>query len=134
MILFVADIVNVSLQHSFVHLFNKKWIDSIRLHVLLYSVDLSRTIFFRTIHVDAYLRNTKCMYCSFPNIFLAAPQLVTIAILGIVILFGYSVISFLIYRPVFVEQMGLYCNTLFECFVSASRIGLLDTLGIVSFI
>ena len=64
--------------------------------------------------------------------FLAAPQLLTIGILGVVILFGYSVISFIIYSSVFDEQSGLYCITLFECFVSVSRIGLLDTLGQVS--
>ena len=91
--------------------------------------------------INAHLRyksigfeNLKNDVLSLPKYFLAAPQLLVIAILGIVIIFGYSVISFIIYSEVFDEQSGLYCNTLFECFVSVSRIGLLDTLGIVSYI
>ena len=70
---------------------------------------------------------------TFSPLFLAAPQLLTVAVLGIVILFAYSVASFVFYSAVFDPQMGLYCDTLLECFISVSRIGLLDTLGPVNF-
>ena len=85
---------------------------------------------------------TSCIHFSHPykhfsyhllSPFLAAPQLLTVAGMGTLILFAYSVLGFVFYSSVFDPQMGLYCNNLFQCFVSIARIGLLDTLGEVNF-
>lgn len=44
----------------------------------------------------------------------------------------YGVISFVLIPNYFDPEDDLFCGTLFQCFISITRIGLLDTLGVVS--
>ena len=61
-------------------------------------------------------------------------SLILVGILGIIVLFIYSVISFAVLHNYFVEtdSAQLYCTTLAECMYSILRYGLLDNLGLVS--
>ena len=55
-----------------------------------------------------------------------------VALLGIVILFIYSIVSFIFYHEYFYTgDTQLFCKNLGECFVSVLRYGLLDGIGLV---
>ena len=53
------------------------------------------------------------------------------AVLGVIVLFIYSVVSFAWLHSYFSPRGGQFCDTLAQCFYSVLRIGLLDTLGTV---
>ncbi len=53
-------------------------------------------------------------------------------VLGLVITYIYAVISFALASNYFNPEMDQFCQTLFQCFVTITRLGLLDTLGPVS--
>ena len=63
-------------------------------------------------------------------------SLLWVAFLGMVILLIYAVLSFAFLWDRFYmsEDAVLYCDTLFQCFVSVIRYGLIDTLGLVCLI
>ena len=74
------------------------------------------------VSIDAYI-------CS------AGISLLWVAALGVVILFIYSVISFAFLHESFLaenDEDDLYCNNLFQCFITVIRYGLIDNLGLVS--
>ena len=56
-------------------------------------------------------------------------SLIWVAILGLIVLFIYAVVSFAWLHNYFTPADGQFCETLAECFYSVVRIGLLDTLG-----
>ena len=64
--------------------------------------------------------------------------LIWVAILGIIVLFIYAVISFVFFHNDFYEEEGdgteLYCTTLAECMYSMIRYGLIDNIGLVRFV
>ena len=55
------------------------------------------------------------------------------AILGVIVLFIYAVVSFAFLHESFQAKNNnegdLFCSTLYECFASTIRFGLLDNLG-----
>ena len=55
--------------------------------------------------------------------------------MGLIILFIYAVVSFAFLSEAFRAQNNsdgdLFCDTLYECFVSTIRYGLLENLGLV---
>ena len=61
-------------------------------------------------------------------------SLLYVAFLGMVVLFIYSVLSFAFLwdRYYMTDDAVLYCDTLFQCYVSIIRYGLIDNLGLVS--
>ena len=63
-------------------------------------------------------------------------SLLYVAFLGMVILFIYAVLSFAFLwdRYYMTDDAVLYCDTLFQCYVSIIRYGLLDSVGLVSLI
>jgi len=65
----------------------------------------------------------------------AGIALVWVAILGLVVLYIYSVVSFAFLHESFLmpdnDDANLFCNTLFECLISVLRYGLIDNLGLV---
>ena len=56
-----------------------------------------------------------------------------VALLGIIILFIYAVISYVFYHEYFykTDDAQLFCGSLGQCFVSVLRYGLLDGIGLV---
>ena len=58
------------------------------------------------------------------------------AILGLVVLYIYSIISFAFLHESFLapdnNDGDLFCDTLYQCFFSTIRYGLIDNLGLVS--
>ncbi len=58
------------------------------------------------------------------------------AALGLVVLYVYAVVSFAFLHESFLfpdnDDGTLFCDDLFECFVSTIRYGLIDNLGLVS--
>lgn len=60
--------------------------------------------------------------------------LLWVAALILVILFIYSVISFTFLHESFINdgESALFCTNLGQCFVSVIRVGLIDSLGLVS--
>ncbi|XP_019854531.1 PREDICTED: inositol 1,4,5-trisphosphate receptor type 3-like isoform X2 [Amphimedon queenslandica] len=59
----------------------------------------------------------------------SAFQLITVFLLCVVIIYIYAVFSFALLQNYFSNTKDEFCNTLFECFVTVSRLGLLTTLG-----
>ena len=59
-----------------------------------------------------------------------AAQLVSVALLGMGILLIFSVISF-VFLHNFFDNQTVFCRSMFECYVSVIREGLLDTIGTV---
>ena len=57
------------------------------------------------------------------------------AALGIVVLYIYAVVSFAFLHESFEQpdnnDATLFCSTLYECFASTIRYGLIDNLGLV---
>ena len=55
------------------------------------------------------------------------------AILGVIVLFIYSVISFAFYHNQFhtTDDADLFCETLAQCMYSVIRYGLIDNIGLV---
>ena len=60
-----------------------------------------------------------------------AVQLLTILILGLVVIYIYAVISFALIPNYFSDTNDEFCRTIFQCFVTITRLGLLDTIGSV---
>ena len=60
-------------------------------------------------------------------------SLVWVAILGVIVLFIYAVISFAFLHNQFVgtDDASLYCANLGQCVYSVFRYGLMDNLGLV---
>ncbi len=58
--------------------------------------------------------------------------LIWVAVLGIIVLFIYAVISFAWLHGYFSPEDDQFCDTLGQCLFSVVRIGLLDTLGSVA--
>ena len=65
----------------------------------------------------------------------AGIALLWVAILFLVVLYIYSVVSFAFLHESFLmpdnDDANLFCNTLFECLISVVRYGLIDNLGLV---
>jgi len=65
----------------------------------------------------------------------AGISLLWVAILGLVVLYIYSVVSFAFLHESFLmpdnDDANLFCNTLFECLISVLRYGLIINLGLV---
>jgi len=65
----------------------------------------------------------------------AGISLLWVAILFLVVLYIYSVVSFAFLHESFLKEdnddADLFCNTLFECLISVLRYGLIDNLGLV---
>ena len=68
------------------------------------------------------------MACAFNPV---AAQLFSVFVLIFVIVYIYAVISFVFLHEFFNVNDGLFCRTLWECVVTVTREGLLDTLGAV---
>ena len=90
----------------------------------------------------AVTKNGKCccqcsenMQVSFSFLFFAATgiSLIWVAILGLIVLFIYAVISFAFLHNYFriTDDASLYCQTLLECMYSVLRYGLIDNIGLV---
>ena len=60
-----------------------------------------------------------------------AYQLIIVLLLCFVFIYIYAVISFAFLQNYFSEENDEFCTTLFQCFVTVSRLGLLQTLGSV---
>ena len=63
-----------------------------------------------------------------------ALQLIVVGLLALAVLLIYAVISFAILHNFYDPNENLFCDTLWQCFVSVTREGLLDTLGAVSYV
>ncbi len=63
-------------------------------------------------------------------------SLLWVAALGLIVLYIYAVVSFAFLHESFLfpdnDDASLFCDNLFECFVSTIRYGLIDNLGLVS--
>ena len=77
--------------------------------------------------------------CTFPSTYAfllfsisVAVQLISVALLGLSILFIFAVFSFILWHNYF-NNVHRFCETMVECYVSVIREGLLDTLGIVRY-
>ena len=66
------------------------------------------------------------------NLWCAALQLLIVFLLGLFVTFIYAVVSFVFFHAYFSNEVGLFCNTLTQCFATVTRTGLLSTLGDVS--
>lgn len=60
----------------------------------------------------------------------SAVQLISVALLGLSILFIFAVFSFIFWHNYF-DNVHRFCETMVECYVSVIREGLLETLGIM---
>ena len=62
-------------------------------------------------------------------------SLLWVAILGLVVLYIYAVVSFVFLHESFLapdnNDATLFCSTLYECFASTIRYGLIENLGLV---
>ena len=61
-------------------------------------------------------------------------SLLWVAILGLVVLYIYSVVSFAFLHESLLmpnEEAKLFCNSLFQCLITIIRYGLLDSPGLV---
>ena len=62
-------------------------------------------------------------------------SLLWVAVLGLVVLYIYAVVSFAFIHESFLapdnDDATLFCSTLYECFASTIRYGLIDNLGLV---
>ena len=62
-------------------------------------------------------------------------SLLWVAALGLVVLYIYAVVSFAFIHESFLapdnDDATLFCSTLYECFVSTIRYGLIENLGLV---
>ena len=61
-----------------------------------------------------------------------ARQLISIALFAIVCIFIYSVVSFALFRDFFEPESALFCETLWQCFLTVLRVGLLSSFHDVS--
>ena len=67
------------------------------------------------------------LYCWF-----AARQLFIVFLLALSIIFMYAVASLVFFHAYFIEEDGLFCATLIQCYATVMRVGLLATLADVS--
>ena len=71
------------------------------------------------------------------NVKLPGKSLLWVAALGLVILYIYAVVSFAFIHESFLapdnNDATLFCSTLYECFASTIRYGLLENLGLVHY-
>ena len=75
-----------------------------------------------------------CKFHSLLSFFAATGiSLIWVAILGLIVLFIYAVISFAFLHNYFriTDDASLYCETLLECMYSVLRYGLIDNIGLV---
>ena len=75
----------------------------------------------------------KTIYLIVIYILSLALQLLTVFVLGLVVMYIYAVISFALIQNYFNTENDLFCETAFQCFITVTRLGLLDTLGNVSY-
>ena len=64
----------------------------------------------------------------------AGISLLWVAILGLVVLYIYSVVSFaFLHESLLIEndEANLFCDTLFQCLITMIRYGLMDNPGLV---
>ena len=85
------------------------------------------------IYQPCLLRSVITPYLTFliPS---AGISLLWVAALGVAVLYIYSVVSFAFLHESFLvdSDEDLFCDNLFECFVTVIRYGLIDGLGLVS--
>ena len=69
-------------------------------------------------------------------LFISGISLIFVAILGLIVLYIYAVVSFAFLHNFFTASTNaeLYCGNLIECMYSILRFGLLDNIGLVSII
>ena len=69
------------------------------------------------------------------HILILGKALLWVAVLGVVVLYIYAVVSFAFLHESFLapdnDDATLFCSTLYECFASTIRYGLIDNLGLV---
>lgn len=69
------------------------------------------------------------------HIYTLGKSLLWVAALGVVVLYIYAVVSFAFLHESFEkpdnDDATLFCYTLYECFVSTLRYGLIENLGLV---
>jgi inositol 1,4,5-triphosphate receptor type 1 len=75
-----------------------------------------------------FLRNQILLYI-LKAVRKSALQLITIFTLGFVITYIYAVFSFAVMPNYFDPRTDLFCKSVFECFITISRLGFLNTLG-----
>lgn len=81
-------------------------------------------------HLLMYMTNNINCYCN--HSYLSAGQLISLFLLMFIIIYMYSIASFIFWHDLFDIDQGQFCRTLGECVVTIFRAGLLDTLGTVS--
>jgi inositol 1,4,5-triphosphate receptor type 1 len=77
----------------------------------------------------AFLRN-QVLHNILKAVGRSALQLFTVLMLGLVITYMYAVFSFAIMSNDFNTNQDLFCRNIFECFITITRLGFLDTLGL----
>lgn len=82
-----------------------------------------------------------CVYfpSGYPSLLsVVGKSLLWVAALGVVVLYIYAVVSFAFLHESFEapdnDDATLFCSTLYECFASTIRYGLIDNLGLVCFL
>jgi inositol 1,4,5-triphosphate receptor type 1 len=75
-----------------------------------------------------FLRNQVLLYV-LRAVRKSALQLITVFVLGFVISYMYAVFSFAILPNYFNPENDQFCQTVFQCFITITRLGFLDTLG-----
>lgn len=66
------------------------------------------------------------------NFSFSGKQLFFVALIGLAVFLVFAIGAFVFVHDYFEPSTPLFCNTLWECFISVAREGLLDTLGVVS--
>jgi len=54
-------------------------------------------------------------------------SLVWVTIYGVFIIYIYGLVGFAFYRPYFDKEMGLYCDTIYECVLTLAHWGIVDS-------
>ena len=54
-------------------------------------------------------------------------SLIWVTIYGVFIIYIYGLVGFVFYRPYFDKDMGLYCDTIYECVLTLAHWGIVDS-------
>ena len=80
---------------------------------------------------EVLIKNLVQFITPFVLFFSIASQLISVTLLALGILLIFAVISF-VFLYDFFDNDTVFCHTMFECYISIIREGLLDTIGTVS--
>ncbi|KAK2191286.1 hypothetical protein NP493_56g07009 [Ridgeia piscesae] len=99
-------------------------------YILLFGTSIMGTLFyayFFSFHLLHLAMMNELLKRAIMSVTKNGMSLVWVTIYGVFIIYIYGLVGFAFYRPYFDKEMGLYCDTIYECVLTLAHWGIVDS-------